>query len=323
MQSGAVMDQRRSQRIFCGMPMEFDGYAGNAIEISEATASLVLQCTDGFVKGHRGILKVTPPLLDMIAERCEVVRVTRTGVVVTSLESSSMLPVLMELSTHGVQYIEHRSSETLAMCQGELSCNCIGDFKQIYVHQAKRRKYILDFRNVVHVAPSGLAMLLQLAIYNSGDKTDVVIVCTPPIYAQLASLDTPGIGLTLLQDHDTGVRDDEAVAGDADREFRITVTMIKSGQAHVTVRMPAIFDYTGRFEFAKIYVDRPAGTTYDLDFTRTVFFGKSAYGTLLLLKRHIIDAGDRSEKPVRLLHCNSQIRDALYNMGFNRHFAIG
>jgi anti-anti-sigma regulatory factor len=306
-------NRRQNERVFCGLPMEFNGCAGNAMEVTEVSVFIILSAPCPLQAGQQGVLKVTLENSTIIEERAAIARVTRIGIAVVSLERRSVLRDIMEAAMNGVKFVEHREHETIAHLRGELNSNFLEDFRRIYVGQEKQRKYILDFRSVVHVAPSGLGMLLQMEIYNQGSKGDIeVINCSPEVQQILSGLDVPEIAITISQVHPTMA--DEA------RKFRITIEVGQHGMDKVTIHIPPMFDYSCRHEFARIYRDRSRDTEYVLDFQNTLHIGKAAFGTMLLMKQHM---GQLTDVPnIRIVNCRSNVLDSLYRMRFERYFDI-
>ncbi|MBF0155719.1 MAG: hypothetical protein HQL57_00850 [Magnetococcales bacterium] len=310
MGGATASDRRRGERVFCGLPMEFDGCAGNALDVNEIAVFLVMAFPCPVVVGQKGILRF---VLDgrLIEERASVARVTKAGISVVSLEEVSIFPKLMDFSRSGLKFVEHGTGRTVAHFRGEFGANFLGDFLGLYGDREPGRRYQFDFRNVTGVSSSGLAMLLQLEAENGGGKDDIQIVnCNRKVLKQLALLDIPEVGISIRVDDSPG---------DEIRKFGVTIEQGQDGKEIVTIRIAKMFDYNCRTEFANIYRGGPRNREYILDFQDTVHVGKAAFGTMLLLNQHNRESQARN---VRIINCSPKIREAMDSMKFERFFDI-
>ncbi|MBF0163786.1 MAG: STAS domain-containing protein [Magnetococcales bacterium] len=75
----------------------------------------------------------------------------------------------------------------------------------------------------------------------------------------------------------------------------------------ILVSLPEEFSYRIYQEFRGVYLDRPVGVRYDIDFSQVVSMDSSALGMLLLMHEHCKSHRCR----IRLLHCNSRVAGIL------------
>ncbi|MBF0097031.1 MAG: hypothetical protein HQM04_13365 [Magnetococcales bacterium] len=307
MSNSAATNRRSKERAFCGLPMEFDGHLGNALDINEHALFLVLgDPAKNIEAGRKGVL--TFELNGQkVTEAVKVARVTAAGLSLVSVQEASHFPLLINQSHSGLKYVHHTERETIAHFRGDFSANIWLDFCRIQEGKASGRLYRLDFTNVVHVAPSGVAMLLLLEAENDGGI--VLCNCNKVIMKELSKLRAPGIDITFFQDR----------VADSDHQFAVSVEEDSSGQELVTVRIARMFDYNCRNGFADIYRSRPKNALFVLDFQDTYHVGKAAFGTLLLLNQYV---RGQNRKPIRIVNSNPIIRQKLLDMKFDRYFSI-
>ncbi|MBF0308781.1 MAG: hypothetical protein HQL56_04545 [Magnetococcales bacterium] len=301
-------NRRRHERVFCGLPMEFDGCVGNALDVNEIAVFLILASPCAVTEGQNGVLKF---VLEgkLVEERATVARITKAGISLASLEEVSIFPKLMESSRSGVKFVEHTKMETSAHFRGEFGASFWDDFLRIYDGRGPARRYRLNFANVATISPSGLAMLLHLVDYNQGGKDDIQIShCNKEVLKTISQLLAPGIAISLSADD---------ASNDETHKFGVSVAYGARGEEIVTIRIARMFDYNCRLEFAKIYRNRPKNTEYILDFQDTLHLGKAAFGTMLLLNQH---NREHQGRPVRIINCSPFIRSSLDSMKFGRFF---
>ncbi|MBF0626970.1 MAG: hypothetical protein HQL91_01995 [Magnetococcales bacterium] len=308
MDTTATSNRRRHERVFSGMPMEFNGCSGNALDVNEIALFLVLPNTCPMQVGQTGVLKFTLDGVRM-EEKVSVARVTKTGVSLVSTEEVSTFPRLMGSLRSGVKFVKHTASETAAHFRGEFSADFWDDFVKIYQGKEHARRYRLNFTNVTSMTSSGLAMLLHLDIHNQGEKESILIShCNKEVLKSLAPLHGSNTGIVIVTND---LQDDES------HKFKVSTVRDAEGHTTVTIRIAPLFDYNCRNHFAKIYRGRSGKTDYILDFQDTVHIGKAAFGTMLLLNQHNREHQGRS---IRIIHCNPSIRGALDGMKFDTFF---
>ncbi|MBF0123874.1 MAG: STAS domain-containing protein [Magnetococcales bacterium] len=305
---------RRSHksRAFCGLLVHFNQCVGNALEVSDDSVFIVFGSPCAAEVGQKGRLQIH--LLDgQVAEEEAIVsRVTEVGIAVVSLEEESVLPSLEHSIRNGIKWIDHRGSQTVVHFKGDLTADCLNDFSKIFVGKEPGRKYVLDFTNVSTIAHSGLAMLLQLASYNKGNKEDIRIInSNKEVLKTLSMLDVPEIAITVS-------RQREVLSGTA-HQFKVTAEEKPEGGSRVVVQMAEMFDYNCRHEFLQVYQGRPKHTDYVLDFKETLFVGKAALGTMLLLKQH---NGADDTKRIKLVNCSPSVKRMFEMVDFGRFFEI-
>ncbi|WP_130470097.1 hypothetical protein [Candidatus Magnetaquicoccus inordinatus] len=307
MSDTASFNRRSKERVFCGLPMEFEGHPGNALDINEHAVFLVLSLTSHSIPvGKKGILTLELNG-QKVEEKVKVARVTDAGLSIVSVEETSIFPQLIDQSRSGLKHIHHTERETIAHFRGKFSADIWTEFYSMQEGKASGRLYRLDFTNVVHVASSGIAMLLLLEAENDGGI--VLCNCKKEVMKELSQLQVPGIDISFF--HDRVV--------DTDHQFVVTVEKGHTGQDVVTVRIARMFDYNCRNDFANIYRSRSKKSIFVLDFQDTYHVGKAAFGTLLLLNQHI--RGQHGE-PARIINCSSSVRQKLLDMKFDRYFTI-
>ncbi|MBF0158064.1 MAG: hypothetical protein HQL58_00920 [Magnetococcales bacterium] len=315
-----LADERRQEsdrrshksRAFCGLKAKFDQYSGNALEISGDSVFIVFASPCAVEVGQKGQLQIYQMDGSVIDELAIVSRITEVGIAVVSLEQQSQLSSLEHSIRNGIKWIDDRGSRTVVHFKGELSADSLEDFSKIFAGKPTKRQYILDFGNVSSVAHSGLAMLLQLADYNQGDKEDIRIInSSKEVLRGIALLDVPGIAITVSRQRE--------VLSESSHQFQVSAETLADGTPVVVVRMAEEFDYNCRHGFLNLYQHRPKQTHYRLDFSDTLFVGKAALGTMLLLKQH---NGSDDVDRIRIVNCSPNIRRMFEAVDFGRFFAI-
>ncbi|MBF0191926.1 MAG: hypothetical protein HQL99_12430 [Magnetococcales bacterium] len=301
-------NRRRNDRVFCGLPMEFNGYAGNALDVNTHALFLVLPMSYPVEVGQKGVLKF---LLEGVAvsEKVSVARVTKTGISLVSLEENSIFPKLIESSRSGIKFIEHTQTETTVHFRGDFGAEFWDDFLRIYQDKPLAWRYLFNFANVTSISASGLAMLLHLEAHNQGERDHIQIShCNKEVFNTLSQLEVSGINITLLT---------EDADEDESHKFKVSVSQDAEGQVTVTIRIARMFDYNCRNNFAKIYRGRSGKTNYILDFQDTIHIGKAAFGTMLLLNQY---NRENQGRDILITHCSPHIRTAFENMKFDNFF---
>ncbi|CAK0772887.1 HptB-dependent secretion and biofilm anti anti-sigma factor [Gammaproteobacteria bacterium] len=238
-----------------------------------------------------------------------VARVTPAGIAVVSLERESILLRLQSLRQGEIDYIDYQKNETRASLWGTLSADLLNDFRKIRREGSRQFRYVLDFQNVSHVEPSGLAMLLQLSSSSQGRNPVQILNCSDKVEEILNKVAVPGTGIVIKRPPSAGP--------ESGQRFFVYMEPNGKGADRVTIFMPAIFDYEGRVEFSMIYQNRPKGTEYVLDFAMTKHLAKSAFGTLLLMYQHV---NPDAPSDIRITHCNTKVRSAFEKMDFDKFF---
>ncbi|CAK0747653.1 HptB-dependent secretion and biofilm anti anti-sigma factor [Gammaproteobacteria bacterium] len=301
-------ENRSRNRIYCGIPVQFEQDYGNALDITNDAIFIVLPTTPVSKLGQEGILYIHDNG-HIFEEPGIVVRVTETGIVVASLKQDTILSNLLASDFGDVVYIDYRNNETRASLLGYLDADLLNDFIKIYDGCPQPFRYILDFKRVCDVAPSGLAMLLQLSFSPSGRNDVQIINCSEKVTEILKSVTVPGTGIV--------INEKPATLSESTNKFFVTIELNKKGGERVTVLMPETFDYDARIEFSRLYQNRSKNSEYVLDFSLTKYLAKSAFGTLLLMYKYI---GSHQASDIKILHCNPKIKNVFKDMELEKFF---
>ncbi|CAK0765272.1 HptB-dependent secretion and biofilm anti anti-sigma factor [Gammaproteobacteria bacterium] len=301
-------DGRKRSKIYCGIPVQFEQDQGNALDITSDAIFIVLTSPPTSKLNQEGTLCIHDQGT-ILEEPGIVVRVTETGIVVASLNRNSVLSRLITSDFGEIAYIDYRKNETKASLLGYLDADLLDDFVKIYRECPKPFRYILDFRRVYDVAPSGLAMLLQLSVSPTGRNDVQIINCSDKVTDILRSIAVPGTGIVINEKPTTEL--------EPTSRFFVTIEQSEKEGERITVLMPEVFDYDARVEFARLYQNRTNQTEYVLDFALTKHLAKSAFGTLLLMYKHI----SATHTPnIKISNCNAKIKNVFANMELEKFF---
>ncbi len=304
------VEKRSTNRVYCGLRVQFDQDDGHASDIADASVFIALSSPATAIVGQEGTLSVHDRG-EIFREPGVVVRVTARGIAVISLAPESVLLRFREALFGDVLSVEQTSTEVRASLWGYISADIATEWQKISQGSPQPFRYILDFQRVTDVAPSGLALLLQLSTSPRGRNDVQIIHCSEKVEAILSSIALPGTGITIAARPDA--------VSNAARRFSVAVESNEFSEERVTIFMPEVFDYEARLEFARIYQGRSRKVEYVLDFSATKHLAKSAFGTLLLMHQHV---GLESIANIKIVGCSAKIRKMFQDMAFQKFFHI-
>ncbi len=303
-------ERRTHARVYCGLPVQFEQDRGNVLDMADASIFIALPSPATSRVGQEGKVTIYDRN-DVFEESAVVVRVTPRGIALVSLSADSIFLRLRDAYFGEISYVEYAHNEIRASLWGYVSADLFESFQKISKDVPRPCRYILDFQRVTDLAPSGLALLLQLSTAPQGRNDVQIINCSAKVTAILSSVAVPGTGIV--------INDQVNAVSESARRFMVTVEPNEIGDDRVTVLMPEVFDYDARVEFSRIYLGRSRKSEYVLDFAQTKHLAKSAFGTLLLMHQHV---GPHVITDIKIVRCNANILKMFEDMKFRKFFYI-